>query len=236
MRRIKAAVNGGRARSESAAVPVTPEQIAADARDAIAAGAFAVHVHPRDANGRESLVPEDVAAVVTAAPRGVFGVTTGEWIEPDTGKRLALIERWTALPDFASVNMNESGAIEAAEMLISRGVAVEAGLATVEAAELMMRSQIFRKAIRVLLEPQEQTLAEALATVDAIEEIISACDLPRLLHGVERTAWPLLAEAARRGWDSRIGFEDTLALPDGSPATTNAQLLAAAGLVIAGCA
>src|ERR1700675_3092656 len=95
--RLKAALNGGR----PAPAPSTPQQIAAEARNAIAAGAFAVHVHPRDASGRESLAPADVAAIVDAVPN--VGITTAAWIEPDPAKRLALIRNWTKLPKFASV-------------------------------------------------------------------------------------------------------------------------------------
>ena len=52
--------------------------------------------------------------------------------------------------------------------------------------------------------------------------------LRRLLHGTDGTAWPLIDEAAARGHDTRVGFEDTLALPDGAPAPSNAALVAAA--------
>jgi uncharacterized protein (DUF849 family) len=52
--------------------------------------------------------------------------------------------------------------------------------------------------------------------------------LPRLLHGTGDTAWALLAEAARRGYQARIGLEDTLLLPDGRVAADNAVLVAAA--------
>ncbi|MEP6687502.1 MAG: 3-keto-5-aminohexanoate cleavage protein [Gemmatimonadales bacterium] len=51
---------------------------------------------------------------------------------------------------------------------------------------------------------------------------------PRLLHGTGPTAWPLLAEAARRGYQARIGLEDRLFLPDGRIAPDNAGLIAAA--------
>jgi uncharacterized protein (DUF849 family) len=40
--------------------------------------------------------------------------------------------------------------------------------------------------------------------------------------------WPLIDEAAARGYDIRVGFEDTLALPDGSLAVSNAVLVAEA--------
>jgi uncharacterized protein (DUF849 family) len=50
----------------------------------------------------------------------------------------------------------------------------------------------------------------------------------RLLHGVDATAWPLLQEAARRGYDARIGLEDTLRLPGGELAGDNLELVRAA--------
>ena len=45
---------------------------------------------------------------------------------------------------------------------------------------------------------------------------------------VQQGAWPLLEIALRRGYDVRIGLEDTLYLPDGHLAADNAQLVAAA--------
>jgi uncharacterized protein (DUF849 family) len=225
--RVKAALNGGR----PAPAPSTPEQIAFEARNAIAAGAFAVHVHPRDAAGRESLAPADVSAVVDRVPN--VGVTTAAWIEPDPAKRLGLIRGWTKLPAFASVNMDEEGAIAVAELLLSRGVDVELGLPDVASCELMMRSGIWKRGLRVLLEAQEQTLDGALANLAAMEEVIKSCWLPRLLHGFDAMTWPLIAEAVRRNWDTRVGLEDTFVLPDGSPAGSNAQLIEAALGVIA---
>ncbi|MGZ8798137.1 MAG: 3-keto-5-aminohexanoate cleavage protein, partial [Thermoanaerobaculia bacterium] len=132
-----------------------------------------------------------------------------------------------------SVNMDEDGAVDVAELLLTRGVAVELGLPTIESCELMMRSGIWKRALRLLLEAQEQIVPAALANVAAMEEIINGCPLPRLLHGFDAMAWPLIAEAARRKWDTRVGLEDTLVLPDGSPARSNAQLVEAARSVIA---
>ena len=52
-----------------------------------------------------------------------------------------------------------------------------------------------------------------------------AADLPFLLHGTEATAWPMLEEAIARGYDVRIGLEDTLVMPDGRSAKNNVELL-----------
>ena len=61
------------------------------------------------------------------------------------------------------------------------------------------------------------TLLEALAGLS-----------PILLHGEDEAAWPILRQAQALGLDTRIGLEDTLTMPDGSPAPNNAALVRAA--------
>jgi uncharacterized protein (DUF849 family) len=220
--RVQAAINGSR----PAPAPSSPVAIAAEVRGAVSAGAFCVHIHPRDASGQESLAADDVAAIVDLVPKA--GITTAAWIERDAQKRIALIRGWRPLPEFASVNMDEDGAIAIAELLASRGVGLELGLPDVPSCHLVMSSGIWKRAIRVLLEAQEQTLDAALANIEAMERIIAGCSLPRLLHGFDAMTWPLIIEAGKRGWDTRVGLEDTLTLPDGSPARSNAELITAA--------
>jgi uncharacterized protein (DUF849 family) len=243
---LQAAINGARPPAEHPALPVHPDELAGGARACVAAGAGAVHFHVRGPDGRESLAASDVARVVTAVRsacrRTPVGISTGAWIEPDPDRRLALVRRWNILPDFASVNFHESGAIELAEELLELGVGVEAGLADTVGAESLARAGLEDRCLRVLLEPQEQELGAALETVAVMERILarpvggaaSADDAtpadatPRLLHGTEATAWPLLAESARRGHDLRMGLEDTLRLPTGELARDNAELIEAA--------
>jgi uncharacterized protein (DUF849 family) len=52
--------------------------------------------------------------------------------------------------------------------------------------------------------------------------------VPRLEHGDEDWTWPLVKDAFRQGWATRVGFEDSVFLPDGSVAQDNAALVAAA--------
>jgi uncharacterized protein (DUF849 family) len=134
------------------------------------------------------------------------------------------------LPDFASVNFDEDGAVPLAELLLARGVGVEAGLCDARAAELFAASRLAGRCLRVLLEPGEPDAAAALATVVAMEAVLDGAGitLPRLLHGAGPSVWRLIDEAAARGYDTRVGFEDTLALPDGSLASNNAVLVAEA--------
>lgn len=233
-RLLQVALNGARHPAEHPALPVAPEQLAAAAADAVVAGAGAIHFHVRGPDGRESLAADDLAAAlgrVRAAARGTpVGVSTGAWILGDPTLRLATVERWGALPDFASVNFDETGAVPLARLLRSRGVGVEAGLATREAAERLVDSGLGAQCLRVLLEPQEQDTDAALATVVGLEALLDRGGIrrPRLLHGTGATAWPLIAAAAARGYDTRVGLEDTLTLPDGRPAPGNAALVAAA--------
>lgn len=229
---IVAALNGGRSPADHPGVPVSPGQLAAAAADAAEAGAGAVHFHVRGADGLESLSAADVARAVTELRAlGVpFGVSTGAWIIAEPARRLAAVREWTVLPDFVSINFDEDGAAELAAFFLARNVGLEAGVATPFAAEQLARSGLGDGCLRIMFEPREQDAAGALATVAHAEAVLDAAAVPapRLLHGVNAMAWPLVDEAAARGYSTRIGFEDTLRLPDGTVAGSNAELVRAA--------
>lgn len=72
--------------------------------------------------------------------------------------------------------------------------------------------------------------------VDAIHAILDRAGVtaPRLQHGDGELTWILIEDAVRRGLDTRVGFEDTLHLPDGSRASSNADLVTAARSLGAG--
>jgi len=229
---VKACLNGARARTDDVAVPVTPDQLAEEAAAAVAAGAAAIHMHPRDTDGAESLAAAAIGPAVAAVRAAVgpdvgVGVSTGAWFLPDPADRLAAVAEWDVLPDFASVNVHEPGAIDLAEALLDRGVGVEAGLWHAEGARVLLDSGLAHRCTRMLVEPLVQDLVEALATAGEIEREIAgvATDVPRLLHGFGITSWPVLDEAVRRGHQVRIGFEDTLAGRDGTPVAGNADLV-----------
>jgi uncharacterized protein (DUF849 family) len=231
---IQVALNGNRARTENPAIPFTIAEMAESARQAVVAGAESVHFHVRGANGLESVDANDVAAALCAMrlaiPGTPLGVSTAQWIEPDSAARQRKVAAWSVLPDFASVNFNEPGAVALAELLISRGVGIEAGLGSVLAVENFVGSKIGPRCLRALLEPEEQEMKEAVAVVGILEAFLNrgGVRIPRLLHGYNATAWDFVGLAAARGYDTRIGFEDTLVMPDGTPAPGNGQILAEA--------
>jgi uncharacterized protein (DUF849 family) len=236
---LEAAINGSRSPSDHPALPLTPAEQAWTAAACRGQGADAVHVHVRDHQGRESLAAGAVAALMTAmrdaAPGLPVGISTGAWIVPDPVARVSRVRGWRDRPDFASVNFDEPGSADLAGALLALGVGVEAGLASPAAAEAFVASGLARRCLRVLVEPQEETLPEALATSASIEQVLTGAGimLPRLLHGTEVTVWPLVAEAGRRGYETRIGLEDSLLLPGGELAPDNAALVAAARRILA---
>ncbi|NBE82046.1 3-keto-5-aminohexanoate cleavage protein [Micromonospora rubida] len=227
---LKACLNGGRSRAEHPAVPVTPAELAADAARCAALGVAAVHVHPRDAAGAESLDPvavdAAVAALRAACPGLPVGVSTGAWIEAEPAARVAAVRAWRVPPDFASVNAHEAGAEQVAAALVERGVAVEAGVWTLDAVRAYRGWRV--PVLRVLVECMAPDPADALADAAGILAALPPGGPPVLLHAEGPAVWSVLAEAVGRGLDTRIGLEDTLVLPGGTRAADNAALVAAA--------
>lgn len=228
---VKACINGARTRDQHPGLPVSPDQLAAAALAAHQAGAKAVHMHPKTADGVDSLEASVVDAAVSAVRHAVpglpLGVTTGFWALPDADARLRAVSEWSELPDFASVNWNEPGSEELAERLLDRGVGVEAGIFHAEAAASWVVSRLAPHCMRVMI---ELTGDGDVATADELLSQVMAAGSPApvLLHGLDESCWPLLEHAGACGIQTRIGLEDTLRLPDGSPAPGNAELVSAA--------
>ncbi|CAL9329107.1 3-keto-5-aminohexanoate cleavage protein [Streptomyces sp. enrichment culture] len=232
---IQACLNGGRTVDEHPEVPVTPGRLADEARAARAAGARSVHLHPRDAAGRESLdgavVEEAVRAVRQACPGLPVGVSTGLWMcDGDAGARQAAVEAWGALtvrPDFASVNVGEPGFEELAEVLTECGVGVEAGVWSEEDAARLLAGPHAASCLRVLVEMIGLPPAEALSTADRVLGLLARArvPVPLLLHGEDESTWPVLDRALALGLETRIGLEDTLTDPRGRRVDGNAALV-----------
>jgi uncharacterized protein (DUF849 family) len=229
---LKAALNGGRGRGSHPSLPVTPDELADAAAACVAAGAAAVHLHPRDHSGRESLdavvIGKAVQQVRTAVGQVPIGVSTGAWIEPDPRRRVALVSDWEG-PDMASVNLSEEGAGSVMSALLEQGIGVEAGVWSVEDVHRLAATGLQDRLLRVLVEivhPVEDPQAQARAIDEALDGI--GIIAPRLHHGEGEATWPVLRQALHLGHDIRIGLEDTLTLPDGSPAASNQALVHAA--------
>ncbi|MFJ5060450.1 3-keto-5-aminohexanoate cleavage protein [Streptomyces nigra] len=237
---VQVCLNGSRGAGDGTAVPLTPSAVAESAASAVAAGATDVHVHPKSPCGRDSLSPGVLTPVLTALRERVrvpVGVTTGAWAEPDPAARVARVRAWTVLPDHASVNWHEPGAEEVAAALLERGVGVEAGIwSGTDGAARFAASPLGPRVLRVLAEVTDPAPDSAVTTARALlAELGPAHGRPVLLHGEEGGAWPVLRLAGRLGLATRIGLEDTLVLPDGERACSNADLVTEALRLLANC-
>ncbi|MGR0158801.1 3-keto-5-aminohexanoate cleavage protein [Paenarthrobacter nitroguajacolicus] len=236
---LQACLNGARAISQHQRLTADPVALGQEAAAAVAAGAHSLHIHPKNPQGQDTLEPQYVASWLTAlraaCPATPVGVTTGAWISPDVPTRLRMIESWSELPDFASVNWHEEGAEEVAEALHERGVGIEAGIWQADAARQWASSSLRNECLRVLIEiqdiPAEDVEREASRLLELVRE--PAVRAPVLLHGEERSTWAALELASRWDLDTRIGLEDTLLLPDGIRGDGNAELIAAAKFILA---
>ena len=235
---ITACLNGSRSRRQHRGVPQTPEELALAAADAAAAGAFMVHVHPRDESGRETLetrhVVDAVLAIRACTPGLRVSVSTRDGIVDGARRKLAHVAEWPSPdlggPDCASVNWHEEGAVEVAETLRDKGSGVEAGIWTPKAASLFVATSWPWQVERVLVEliPGVTPGSDGPWAAERILAALGMSPAPVVVHGEERWTWPVLRWAQAAGYDVRVGLEDTLHLASGREARDNAELVRAA--------
>ena len=236
LRLLQAALNGDR---EHPAVPRTPEELAAEARAAIEAGASSLHLHPYDEHGHETLAAKPCAAAlhsVRAACPGIpVSLSTSAAIEPDPERRLALIAAWTELPDLVTANQGEKGILELCELLVARGIGIEAGLLSLEDARAFVSSGIAPRCVRAMVEPLDPDPQDAVAHAEAIEGALAegGVRLEQVHHGDGIASWAVNRRAVARGHGIRTGLEDTTVLPDGRVASGNGELVAVAASLLA---
>jgi uncharacterized protein (DUF849 family) len=228
---LQAALNGDRIHQ---AAPRTPTTIAAAARAAVDAGAHSVHVHAFDDAGRETLDGAACAKMLRAiralCPETPISLTTSATIVPDPKKRLRIVEAWQEMPDLVSANQGEPGIVELCELLLLRGVGIEAGLLRIDDARAFVHSGLADRCRRVLIEPLDADPETAVQHAAAIEDIVvsAGIELEQVHHGYGISCWAVNRRALERGHGIRTGFEDITLLPDGKPARDNADLVLAA--------
>jgi uncharacterized protein (DUF849 family) len=232
---LKAAINGGRTRSEAPTVPLTPEEIARDAVKSVALGAAVVHAHARTADAGQSIHPDDVAAMVRAVRAAdssiIIGTTTGLWTCSGHEERMRSVSEWSddALPDFASVAFSEEGASETAQLVLSRGIVLESAVWSMADVPSLLDSPTLHDNVRILIEPETEDERQAVAECREIAKVLrtagATCSI--LYHGFDQTAWPVLRAAIEDGVEARIGLEDVTVGQDGRPANNAAMIVEA---------
>lgn len=234
---LQAALNGDR---DHPALPRTPEELAAEARAAVEAGAQSLHLHPYDKKGHETFDAPAVAAALqavrVACPGTPLSLTTSAGIEPDPQKRRSFIASWTVLPDLVTANMGEEGILDLCDLLIQRGVEIEAGLLSLRDAHIFVESGMAPQCRRAMVEPLNANAGDAVALAAAIEQLLADNDIniEQVHHGEGIASWAVNRRAVRRGHGIRTGLEDTAVLPDGRIASGNGELVAAAAALLKG--
>ncbi len=239
---VTVAPNGAhRTKADHPALPITTAEIAQTAQACFEAGATGIHLHVRDNAGQHSLdagrYREVIAAITAQAPAMEIQVTT------EAAGLYSVAAQFTCLqqlvPKAASVSIREMMRdVQVATRLYA--FAAEAGIklqhilySAKDLAQLQawfddgcipaqMRSVIFvlgQYQPPVLATPDD--LTPFLVTAKGMHLDWSICAFGR--HELA-----CAAQAQKLGGSIRIGFENNLELPDGTPARDNAQLISLA--------
>ena len=233
---LQVALNGDR---EHPALPRTPEELASEARASVDAGAGVLHLHPYDGDGRQTFEAEACAAAIRAVravcPGIPISLSTSAEIERDPARRRLLVSAWTELPEVVTANQGEEGIVELCDVLLERGVGIEAGLLSLADAETFVASGMPDHCVRAMVEPLGEDAGAAVAEAEAIENVLAEArvSLEQVHHGDGIACWAVNRRGAARGHGIRTGLEDTPVLPNGSPATGNGELVAAAAALLA---
>lgn len=227
---IQVAVNGSR---KEVQIPVTHENLCESAIGAVQNGASSIHIHIIDFDGKETLgaeyIDRQISMIRELSPEIPVGISTGEWIEPNVQLRLREIKFWNVIPDFVSVNYYEKGYKKILRALNEKGIGVEAGLKDLDdMTRFLEYDRCFIK--RILIEPETKDINKAINEAATLCTKLSdeKIKIPILVHGLGATTWPLFKFAIEHNYETRIGMEDTLRLPDGRIAKSNAELVRAA--------
>ena len=227
---LKACLNGGHGRKAHPAVPLTAAELAADAARCATLGVAAVHVHPRDEAGAESLRPAVIADALTAIraarPGLPVGVSTGAWISPDPAARVAAVRAWPVLP--TSPRSTRTSPVPRRSRLPCTSAVCSSRQGCGRSTRSLRTGGGGCRPGGFWSSAWPRTWRSRWPTPPGFSPRCRRARRRCSLHGEGPATWPVLAEAVRRGLDTRIGLEDTVCLPDGSPAADNAALVAAA--------
>lgn len=239
--RITVAPNGARrGKADHPGLPITAEEISAEAARCLQAGASEIHLHVRDSAGNHSLDParyaEAIDAIRATAPGMKIQITTEAAGQYAPAEQLRAIR--SVVPEAASVAVREvSQAPEIAEKLY--GFAAEAGIEIqhilYDANDLallrrLLRAGIVPAAMRSVL----LVMGRYAPPVDArpldLAPFVAALghDFPDwAVCAFGRDEHRIACAAAAMGGHVRVGFENNLLRPDGTTAASNAENVAA---------
>jgi uncharacterized protein (DUF849 family) len=244
---IVAALNGTRSRLECPKVPLSAEELAAEAKRAVDAGAGLVHVHARKKDGLPAfdLFIEDVVRAIRATTDVPVSISTQRTRATSLGTVTALFDVLRELPDLATVGVRAAEAdlpahreearqiLEACERAGVRPEPVAIGVDSLGDFETLYNDSLLSKAPYIVAElgPSDGRGSERMAgtphnvlrLADACRATFSRFDV--VMSGQDEASPIAQAVAAAAGHHVRCGFQDAATMPDGSTAGSNAELV-----------
>lgn len=241
---ITAAITGAETTKEmNPALPVTPEEQAAEAKACVDAGASIIHLHVRDdaSNPSQDIdrFRSSIEAIRSACdPQPIIQISTGGAVGEAMEKRIKpLIE---LKPEMASFNVGSMNFIDDVFINHPRDVEVLAGKfqdlgvvpevevyesGHIDIAKRLIKRNLLKKPIRyqfVLGVPGG--MGGELRNLLFMKESIDPGDT-WAVAGIGRYELPLAVHAILIGGDVRVGFEDNVYYTKGILAQSNAQLV-----------
>jgi uncharacterized protein (DUF849 family) len=244
---IVAALNGTRSRLECPKVPLTADELAAEAKRAVDAGAGLVHVHARKKDGLPAfdLFIEDVVRAIRKTTDVPISVSTQRTRSTSLGTVTALFDVLRELPDLATVGVRPAEAdlpahreearqiLEACERAGVRPEPVAIGVDSLGDFETLYNDSLLSKARYIVAElgPSDGRGSDRMAgtphnvlrLADACRATFSRFDV--VMSGQDEASPIAQAVAAAAGHHVRCGFQDAATMPDGSTAGSNAELV-----------
>jgi 3-keto-5-aminohexanoate cleavage enzyme len=250
---VAVAPNGGRrTKADHTALPMTPDELAASAATCLEAGACMIHAPVRDKDGGHLLdagvyraaiaairaaVGDRIVIQITSEALGIYRPAEQMKVVREVRPEAVSLALRELLPD----ESHEAGFAEFLGWLRREKIAPQIILYTPEEAvsleALKARGLIPFEEIPVLYVLGRYTADQKSSPVDLLTFL--APGMPRFAH------WSVCAFGAHEivcvtagallGGHVRVGFENNLLLPDGSPAPDNAAIVGATRDVLCAC-
>lgn len=238
--RVMVAPNGARkGKADHPNLPITLDEIVAEAVACFAAGADGLHLHVRDDGGAHSLDAqrylEALAALRLAVPNMVLQITTEAVGMYSPAQQRAVVR--DVVPDAVSISLaemcadGEDVALAFYTECAERGISVQHILYGADDLAMMGRflraKQIAAKGVQLLFvlgryaENQQSVPADLDPFVAWLQTNCPIADWAICAFGLQETA--CLKAAHALGGKLRVGFENSFSNADGSTAQTNAE-------------
>lgn len=244
---IVAALNGLRSRLECPKLPLSAKELAAEAKRAVDAGAGMVHIQARKPDGSPAydLSYDDILSEIRAKVDVPISMATQRSRQTSLGTITALFRVLRETPDLATVGVRAPESelpahreearqiLEACQEAQVRAAPLVIGIDSLGDFEVLYNDSLLRGSKLGVIELGTSdgrgsdrvagTPANVLRQLDACQSQFARFSW--IVTAQDEANPSALAVAAAAGAHVRTGFEDAPTLPDGAPATSNAQLV-----------